>query len=80
MDPLKTGQKIVEAYASYLKTNHRLADERIRREFETALDRFSFSKGPYLHSAKRFEYGKSISNLIDFTPRKFTPSAYPSFK
>ena len=65
MDPLKTGQKIVKAYASYLKTNHRLADERIRREFETALDRFSFSKGPYLHSAKRFEYGKSISNLIE---------------
>lgn len=64
--PLKTTQKIHEAYLNYLKTIKPFQDDGLRDEFAQAIEtKDMLVKGPLLQIALPYQKGESLHQLVD---------------
>ena len=64
LNALAASKRIEARYTDYLRATFSPARQEWRQEFETALDQFVLTTGPFLQSSPPFEHGKSIDELI----------------
>jgi len=65
IDPLVTAERVRESYLRYLRTIYPFQDDRLRREFDSALREPEFlTKGPLLEIAAPYLPGANIRELI----------------
>ncbi|MHA1727244.1 MAG: DEAD/DEAH box helicase [Promethearchaeota archaeon] len=64
IDPLKTTKNIRESYIRYLTSTFRLRDTDLRKKFLQEVEKFEFTKGPFLEATPPFKRGCYLKDLI----------------
>lgn len=66
LNPLVASENIIEKYLRYIETTFYIDDKDYMKQFKSYLEKKDFfAKGPYLDFSDSFEFGKSITQLID---------------
>ncbi|MGN2393293.1 DEAD/DEAH box helicase, partial [Pelomicrobium sp. G1] len=62
---IESVRHLIEQYRSFIKSSYRLADPKLRAQFEEHVDRAEvLVKGPYVTLARDFAQGQTLSQLL----------------